>query len=42
MFENLTDTLTAVFDNLRRHGKLSEEDVEKACARCGWHCLRQM
>lgn len=30
MFENLTDKLTAVFDNLRRRGKLSEEDVEKA------------
>ena len=30
MFENLTDKLTAVFENLRRHGKLSEEDVEKA------------
>ena len=30
MFENLSDKLTAVFENLRRHGKLSEEDVEKA------------
>jgi len=30
MFENLSDRLTAVFDNLRRRGKLSEKDVEIA------------
>ncbi len=30
MFENLSDRLTAVFNNLRRRGKLSEKDVEMA------------
>jgi signal recognition particle subunit SRP54 len=30
MFETLTDRLTQVFQNLRRHGKLSEEDVDSA------------
>lgn len=30
MFESLSDKLTAVFDNLKRHGKLSEADVESA------------
>ncbi len=30
MFENLTDRLNQVFQNLRRHGKLSEEDVDSA------------
>lgn len=30
MFENLTDRLNDVFKELRRHGKLSEEDVDKA------------
>ncbi|MGB4594791.1 MAG: signal recognition particle protein [Anaerolineaceae bacterium] len=30
MFENLTDKLTKVFDNLRRRGKLSDNDVEFA------------
>ncbi|HQL92301.1 MAG TPA: signal recognition particle protein [Anaerolineaceae bacterium] len=30
MFENLSDRLTAVFNNLRRRGKLSEKDVEIA------------
>lgn len=28
MFENLTERLDRIFENLRRHGKLSEEDVE--------------
>ena len=30
MFESLSDKLTAVFDNLRRRGKLTENDVEIA------------
>ena len=30
MFENLSEKLTAVFDNLKRRGKLSEEDVDLA------------
>jgi signal recognition particle subunit SRP54 len=30
MFENLTDKLTQVFDNLRRRGKLTDNDVELA------------
>jgi signal recognition particle subunit SRP54 len=30
MFETLTDRLNQVFTNLRRHGKLSEEDVDGA------------
>ena len=30
MFENLTNRLNEVFDNLRRRGKLSEEDVDVA------------
>ncbi len=30
MFETLTDRLNQVFTNLRRHGKLSEEDVDAA------------
>jgi signal recognition particle subunit SRP54 len=30
MFENLTDRLTQVFDNLRRRGKLTDNDVELA------------
>jgi len=30
MFENLTDRLNDVFKELRRHGKLSEQDVDKA------------
>lgn len=30
MFENLSDKLTNIFDNLRRRGKLSEADVEIA------------
>jgi signal recognition particle subunit SRP54 len=30
MFENLTERLNTVFKNLRRHGKLSEEDVDLA------------
>lgn len=30
MFENLTDRLNNVFKNLRRHAKLSEEDVDAA------------
>ena len=30
MFENLTERLSKIFDNLRRHGRLSEEDVNSA------------
>ncbi len=30
MFENLTDRLTNIFENLRRHGRLSESDVDEA------------
>ena len=30
MFENLTDRLNEVFTQLRRHGKLSEADVDTA------------
>jgi signal recognition particle subunit SRP54 len=30
MFESLTDRLNTVFENLRRHGKLTEEDVDRA------------
>lgn len=30
MFENLTDRLNKVFENLRRRGKLSDNDVELA------------
>jgi signal recognition particle subunit SRP54 len=30
MFENLTERLNNIFVNLRRHGKLSEEDVDRA------------
>jgi signal recognition particle subunit SRP54 len=30
LFENLTDRLNKVFDNLRRHGKLTEADVDTA------------
>jgi signal recognition particle subunit SRP54 len=30
MFENLTERLNNVFVNLRRHGKLSDEDVDAA------------
>lgn len=30
MFENLTERLTDVFENLRRHGRLSESDVDEA------------
>lgn len=30
MFENLTERLTHIFENLRRHGWLSEADVEEA------------
>ena len=30
MFENLSERLNQVFQNLRRHGKLSEEDVDAA------------
>lgn len=30
MFENLTDRLTDIFENLRRHGRLSESDVNEA------------
>jgi hypothetical protein len=33
MFESLTDRLNTVFENLRRHGKLSEEDVDRAMLR---------
>ncbi len=30
MFENLTERLSNIFENLRRHGRLSEADVESA------------
>lgn len=30
MFENLTERLSNIFDNLRRHGRLSEADVDEA------------
>lgn len=30
MFENLTDRLNNIFENLRRHGRLSEADVDQA------------
>ena len=30
MFENLTERLTNIFENLRRHGRLSEDDVNAA------------
>jgi len=30
MFENLTERLNGIFDQLRRHGKLSENDVDSA------------
>ena len=30
MFENLTERLTTIFDDLRRHGRLSESDVDQA------------
>ncbi|QRN83390.1 signal recognition particle protein [Chloroflexota bacterium] len=30
MFENLTDRLNTIFQNLRRHGRLSEADVDQA------------
>lgn len=30
MFENLTDRLTNIFEDLRRHGRLSESDVDEA------------
>lgn len=30
MFENLTERLTDIFQNLRRHGRLSESDVDNA------------
>lgn len=30
MFENLTSRLTDIFENLRRHGRLSEADVDQA------------
>ncbi|MEJ2513009.1 MAG: signal recognition particle receptor subunit alpha, partial [Anaerolineales bacterium] len=30
MFETLTERLNAVFKELRRHGKLSEKDVDAA------------
>lgn len=30
MFENLTNRLTDIFENLRRHGRLSEADVDHA------------
>ncbi len=30
MFENLTERLTNIFANLRRHGRLSESDVDEA------------
>ena len=30
MFENLTERLSKIFENLRRHGRLSEEDVNLA------------
>ena len=30
MFENLTERLSKIFENLRRHGRLSEEDVSNA------------
>ncbi|MBG0787891.1 MAG: signal recognition particle protein [Anaerolineaceae bacterium] len=30
MFENLTERLTTIFQNLRRHGRLSEADVDQA------------
>ncbi len=30
MFENLTERLTGIFQNLRRHGRLSESDVDEA------------
>lgn len=30
MFENLTDRLANIFENLRRHGRLSESDVDEA------------
>lgn len=30
MFENLTDRLNTIFNNLRRHGRLSEADVDQA------------
>ena len=30
MFENLTDRLSQIFQNLRRHGRLSEADVDAA------------
>jgi len=30
VFENLTERLTGIFENLRRHGRLSESDVEAA------------
>ncbi|MEJ5224106.1 MAG: signal recognition particle receptor subunit alpha, partial [Anaerolineales bacterium] len=30
MFENLTNRLNQVFDQLKRRGKLTEEDVDKA------------
>lgn len=30
MFENLSERLTGIFENLRRHGRLSEADVDEA------------
>ena len=30
MFENLTERLSKIFENLRRHGRLSEDDVNQA------------
>jgi len=30
VFENLTERLTNIFENLRRHGRLSESDVDEA------------
>ena len=33
MFESLSEKLTAVFDNLKRRGKLNEDDVDPLCAK---------
>ena len=40
-FEGLSEKLNSVFKGLRGKGRLTEEDIKLACARCAWRCSRQ-
>ena len=40
VFDALSDRLQAALDDVRSRGKLTEDDVNRRCARCAWRCSR--